>query len=184
MKVFFVTGNAKKVKIAQSALGNFGVEVEQLAMETPEIQSADTEEVAKYSVKYAAEKASKAVVKADFGMSILSLKGFPGPFVKFINKWLTAEQFAKLYLTEKDRKAFFIDALGYCEPGREPVCFTSQTYGRLVDIPQGDDGSMVDSLFIPDGFNKTIAQLNEEETIKLWSNDRYPRLAKFLNDKG
>ncbi len=179
-KVFFVTGNQNKVKIAQSALGNLGIEVEQLAMDTPEIQSADAEEVAKYSVRYAAEKAGKAVVKADFGMCIPALKGFPGPFVKFINKWLTSDQFAGLYKDQADRKAYFIDALAYCKPGDEPVCFTTKTYGVLVDAARGNNGNMVDGLFIPDGMEKTIAELDEQETIKLWSNDRYPRLAEFL----
>jgi len=179
-KVYLVTGNPQKVKIAKAALAPFKIKVGQLELETPEIQSFDVEEVAKYSVKYAAEKTGKAVIKGDFGMHIEALNGFPGPFVKFINKWLTAEKFIRLYQEEANKKAYFIDALGYCEPKKEPVCFVTKTYGNLLTAPQGDNGNMVDSLFIPDGFQKTIASLSEEEMIKLWSNDRYTQLAHYL----
>ncbi len=178
--IFLVTGNAGKVEIAKHALGKFNIDVEQLAIDTPEIQSSDTEEVAKYSVKYAAEKAGKPVIKGDFGMFIEALKGFPGPFVKFINKWLTADKFIKLYKDEDNKKAYFIDALGYCEPGKDPICFTTNTYGELLVSPKGDNGNMVDSLFMPEGFDKTIAELSKEESLKLWSNDRYSRLAEYL----
>lgn len=180
-KIFLVTGNPKKVEVAKYALGKYDIEVEQLAMDTPEIQSDDTIEVAKYSVKFAAEAAGKPVIKGDFGMFIEALNGFPGPFVKFINKWFTAEKFIKLYRDEENKKAYFIDALGYCEPGNDPICFSTNTYGTLLEKPQGDDGNMVNSIFIPDGFTKSIAELTKEESLKLWDNDRYQQLAKFLN---
>lgn len=183
IKIYLVTGNPYKVKVAKAALAPFEIEVQQLDLDTPEIQSFDTEEVAKYSVKYAAEKTGKAVIKGDFGMHIEVLNGFPGPFPKFINKWLTAEQFIRLYRDEPNKRAYFIDALGYCEPGEKPVCFTTKTYGTLVTTPQGDNGNMIDSVFIPDGFDKTIASLSEKESIKLWGNDRYTQLAHYLQKK-
>ena len=178
--VYLVTGNQRKVQITKNSLAKYGYEVEQLKMETPEIQSADTEEVAKYSVKFAAEAANKAVIKNDVGMFIEALNGFPGPFVKFINKWFTAEKLVETYRDEANRKAYFIDALGYCEPGKEPMCFIAKTYGTLIDTPRGDNGVMVDSLFVPDGYNKTIAELTDEESLKLWDNDRYVQLASYL----
>jgi len=180
--ICLVTGNPLKVEVARNSLAKYGIEVEQLVLDTPEIQSDDTEEVAKYSVKYAAEEAGKAVIKGDFGMSIEALNGFPGPFVKFINKWFTADKFVKLYKDEANRKAYFIDALGYCEPGKDPICFVTNTYGTLIDSPRGDNGNMVDSLFIPDGYGKTIAELTQEETLKLWDNNRYAQLAKHLKE--
>lgn len=181
--IFLVTGNLSKVEVAKHALAPFSIEVKQLVMETPEIQSSDTEEVARYSVRYAAEKAGKPVIKGDFGMFIEALNGFPGPFVKFINEWLTARKFVQFYKNEVNKKAYFINALGYCEPEKEPVCFTTHTYGTLITKPQGNNKNMVDSLFIPDGFDKTIAQLSKKESLKLWSNDRYPRLAAYLKNK-
>lgn len=183
MKLYLVTGNPKKVEIAKYALAKYGIDVEQLEMETPEIQSSDTEDVVKYSAKYAAEKTDKTVIKGDFGMAIDILNGFPGPFVKFINKWLSTKQFCSLYKEESNPQAYFIDSLGYCEPGKEPVCFSTKTFGILINKPRGDNGNMVDSLFIPKGYKKTVAELSKKESLKLWSNDRYNQLAVYLNKK-
>ena len=180
--VFLVTGNSKKVQVAKYAMDKYGLDVEQLAMDTPEIQSASIEEVAKYSVKIAAEAANKAVIKGDFGMHIEALNGFPGPFVKFINKWFSTDKFIKLYKEEPNRRAYFIDALGYCEPGKEPVCFVTNSYGTLLDTPRGDNGNMVDSLFVPEGFDKTLAEMTHEESLKFWGNDRYSQLADHLKN--
>lgn len=47
IKVYLVTGNPYKVKVAKAALAPFEIEVQQLDLDTPEIQSFDTEEVAR-----------------------------------------------------------------------------------------------------------------------------------------
>jgi len=179
--LYLVTGNKHKVEVAHHALSQYGYAVQQLPLETPEIQAASVEDVARYSVKYAADKTEKAVLKGDFGMHIEILNGFPGPFLKFINEWLAAELFIRLYEQSNNRRAYFVDALGYCEPGKDPVCFVTKTEGSLLDSPRGNNGNMVDSLFVPDGYQKTIAELSQEETLQLWNNDRFRQLAEYLN---
>jgi len=70
--------------------------------------------------------------------------------------------------------------LAYCEPGEDPVCFVAETHGRLVTEPQGDNGILADSLFIPDGYQKTVAALPREEWLALWNNNRFQQLAEYL----
>jgi XTP/dITP diphosphohydrolase len=181
--IYFVTTNALKFEIAQAALAKLGIVIEQLALDIPEIQSDSVEEVAKYSAKLAAEQTKKTVIKMDVGLSIDALHGFPGPFVKYINQWLTTNQFIRLYKDNPNKKAHFIDALAYCEPGQEPVCFIMNTPGRMIEQASGDDGWMTDSVFIQDGYNKTIAAMTKEESIKAWSIYNYEQLAKYLTDK-
>lgn len=178
--IYLVTKNESKLKVAQNALKVYGITVDQVAIDTLEIQSSSVEEVVKYSVQFAANKVGKPVIKGDVGFSVEALGGFPGPFIKFVNKWITPQQFINLYKNETNKKAYFTDALGYCEPGGEPVCFVTKTYGTLSERPTGDNGNTVDSLFIPDGFATTIASLTEEEYLKLWSNDRYKQLSEYL----
>jgi XTP/dITP diphosphohydrolase len=179
-KVYLVTGNSKKVDIAQSALSKYDIAVEQINVDTPEIQSDSVEEVAKASARYASEKTGKAVLKGDFGMSIAAMNGFPGPFVKYINRWFSPKQFANIFYQEENRKACLIDVLAYCEPGKEPVCFISNSYGHLIDKPRGGNGNMIDSFFIPVGHDKTLAEFSKEESIEYWSNDRYDKFGEFL----
>ncbi len=175
-----VTGNARKVEIAKASMAGYGFEVEQIDIETPEIQSASSEEVVKFSVKYAAEQTSKPVFKVDVGLYINALKGFPGPFIKYINKWLKTGDITSLLSQYDDKSGYFIDALGYCEPGKDPVVFIAKTFGEFIEKASGDNGIMVDSIFIPSGYNKTIASMNMEESIELWNNKRYQELAEYL----
>jgi len=178
--IYLATKNENKVQVAQNSLKKYDIVVKQAVLDTPEIQSSDIEDIVKYSVLYAAGKLGKPVIKGDVGFHIKALNGFPGPFIKFINKWLTKKQFIRLFEKETDKKAYFIDALGYCRPGDKPVCFITNTYGKPTTTPEGDNGNMIDSFFLPDGFNKTIAALSKEDYLKLWDNDRYIQLYKHL----
>lgn len=181
-KIHLVTGNPKKVLVAKEALAKYGIDVDQVDIETPEIQAETTDEIVKYSAKYAAEKSGKAVIKGDFGFYIEALNGFPGPFVKFINKWLTAEELIRLYKDKENKRAHVLNALGFCTPGSEPVVFVTKTEGILLTEASGDNGNPVDALFVPDGFDKTIASMSQEEYIKLWDNDRFERLSQYLKE--
>ena len=62
--VYLITGNKIKVLSAQNSVGNI-LKIEQLDAETPEIQSMDVKEIAKYSAKWAADKFNKPVLKMD-----------------------------------------------------------------------------------------------------------------------
>ena len=77
-KITYVTGNWAKIASAKQALEPLGYEVENIKMETPEIQADDVTEVSKYSAKWAAEKLNKAVLKNDSGLFVNALGGSPG----------------------------------------------------------------------------------------------------------
>ena len=103
--IVFVTGNPYKFEVAQKSFENSDINIVQQEIETPEIQSTDVKEIASYSAKWAAEKLGKPVVLTDAGYYIKTLNGFPGPFIKYINKWLTAEDVLKLRSILKKAKS-------------------------------------------------------------------------------
>ena len=51
----------------------------------------------------------------------------------------------------------------------------------MLERPQGDNGNPIDALFVPDGFNKSIAAMSQNEYIELWANDRFKQLSDYLN---
>ena len=55
-KITYVTSNWAKIASAKQALEPLGYEIDNIKMETPEIQADDVNEVSKYSAKWAAEK--------------------------------------------------------------------------------------------------------------------------------
>lgn len=190
--IFFVTTNAYKYEIAVNILKNLrldnnSIKLKNLNISCPEIQDEKVRNVALYSAKWASEKINQPVITSDSGFFIPALNNFPGPFVKYINKWLTARDIVKLLGNSKNRQAYFIDALAYVDPhGREAV-FQSKTAGRIIEhIPansfkKNNHGWSVDSIFIPDGYEKPLSELNGKERLEVWNKERWIKLKKFLD---
>lgn len=187
MNVYFVTGNAYKFEVAQKAVEGTGIELIQERLDTPEIQSTSVEEVAAYSAKWACEKSGKPVVVTDAGYYIEALKGFPGPYIKYINQWLTSEDLVRLMQGKENRKVISRDCLAYCEPGKEPVTFVCEWVGQIADRPVITDkpgSTSINEIFIPEGYDKVEAEISKEEMIKFWAkNDPWKRLADFIKTK-
>ena len=75
--LIFVTGNMEKLNIAREALKNTGINIINKKIKCPEIQSDDTEEIAKFSAKYASDKLKSNIVKIDSGLFLEEFDGFP-----------------------------------------------------------------------------------------------------------
>ncbi|TSC85351.1 MAG: dITP/XTP pyrophosphatase [Microgenomates group bacterium Gr01-1014_16] len=182
----FVTGNPYKFEVAKKSLAAIGYEVVQEKLETPEIQSTDVSEIASYSAKWAVEKLGKAVVLMDAGYYIEALNGFPGPFIKYINQWLSAQDILNLMKDKTNRKVIVKGALAFCEPGIEPVVFTSEWEGNISQIAVRTDKSDITSInevFIPKGFDKVESEIAREEMVKYWSKSEsyWKELIKYLS---
>ena len=147
MKIYYVTGNDLKVKLAKSIFEKRGVEVIQEDIDTPEIQSLDCKEIAEYSSKYAANLLNKPVLKNDSGFFIESLDGFPGALAKYAEDTIKAEGYIKLLEGKVNRKAYWVEVLSYCEPGKDPVSFTSYSYGRIANEVHEGHGYDYDKIF-------------------------------------
>lgn len=181
----FVTGNSYKFEVAKKALDQAGIEVIQQKLDAPEIQSTDASEIASYSAKWAANKLGKPAVVTDAGYYIEALHGFPGPFIKFINKWLTAQDLIKLMKGKANRKAEIKICMAYCEPGQEPVNFVTKVAGTIALKPgtPTDGGSAMDRVFITEGFEKVDSEIAKEEMVKFWMGKEHywEELAEYLS---
>lgn len=82
-KITYVTGNWAKVKSAKQMIEPYGIEIDNIKMETTEIQADSVEDVAKFSAKEASEKLKCSVLKNDSGLFIEALNGFPGPYTHY-----------------------------------------------------------------------------------------------------
>lgn len=67
------------------ALEPLGYEIDNIKIETPEIQADDVTEVSKFSAKWAAERLNKPVLKNDSGLFVNALNGFPGVYTHFVD---------------------------------------------------------------------------------------------------
>lgn len=182
-KVTYVTGNWAKILSARQILEPLGYEVEQIKMDTPELQDNSIEEVAKHSAKWASDKLKCCVIKNDSGLCVEALNGFPGPYTKYVDETLKEDGILKLLEGMENRKACFVEVLAYCEYGKEPVVFKSITNGTIAKEKSGEYGWSWDFIFIPEGETKTLGCFDDDNRFKYWNMEGYNELVKYLENK-
>ncbi len=101
-KITYVTGNWSKIMSAKQILEPLGIEVENIKMETTEIQADTVEEVAMHSAKEASDKLKCTVLKNDTGLYVEALGGFPGPYTHYVDEKLGEDGILKLLENEKN----------------------------------------------------------------------------------
>lgn len=182
--IVFITGNQNKFQTAQKSLEGAEITLVQEEIETPEIQSTEVEEVASYSAKWVAEKLKQPVVVTDAGYYIEALNGFPGPFGKFINKWLSSADLLNLMQGKSNRTILAKDCLAYCEPGEEPITFLGVATGTVAERPGAKGESAMDEVFVPEGFDKPQSEIPREKMVEYWSKNLqiWQKLAKHLRN--
>lgn len=169
MELYFITGNKEKLLHAQHALQGTYIELVQKNLNVPEIQSVDVDEIASFSAHWAAEKIKKPVVVTDAGYYISALNGFPGPFVKYINNWLKAEDILKIMEGKKDRSIIVRCCLAYCEPMQEPKIFKIQVKGMIANTPAKQSNTTeINRLFIPDGYTEVMGLWSLSKQQNYW----------------
>ena len=178
--ITYVTSNWSKILSAKEVLEPLGFKVEHIKMDTTEIQADKVEEIAMHSAKEASDKLKKSVLKNDTGLFIEALNGFPGPYTHYVDERLGEEKILKLLENETNRRACFIEAYAYCEYNKEPIVFTSITNGTIALEKSGEYGWNWDFIFIPDGYDKTLANYPDEERVKIWNNEAYLKIAEYF----
>jgi XTP/dITP diphosphohydrolase len=107
----------------------------------------------------------------DSGIVVAALEGEPGiRSARFAGENTTDEEnLAKLIAETEDvddRRAAYVCALAYAEPGGEERLFEARCEGRLARIPAGDRGFGYDPIFVADDSprdNQTMASLSQQE---------------------
>jgi non-canonical purine NTP pyrophosphatase (RdgB/HAM1 family) len=184
MKINFVTTNKMKFDIARAYFDKLEGEYElvQYAIDTPEIQDESVEEIARQSALWAAAETGEPCIKMDVGFFVPSLNGFPGPFVKYVNDWLTQDDFLHLLNGKPDRSAYFEDATAIGYPDGSSKVFSLKTYGSIAT--QADPTNTrwpVNLLFIPDGYSTALGSLSDEEQNRFWGDGNWPQLINHLD---
>lgn len=103
-QLLFVTSNELKFIHAQHMLEQFGITLTRQHFDLQELQSESGEEIARHKAEQAYAEFKQPLVVNDDSWSIPGLNGFPGPYMKSINHWLTNEDFLNLTRPLKDRR--------------------------------------------------------------------------------
>jgi XTP/dITP diphosphohydrolase len=181
-RINYLTTNELKFSIARRYFDSIdGYELVQHSFDVPEIQAESCEEIAVAAAIFAAKAIGEPCIKLDVGFYIPSLGGFPGPFVKYINEWLSESDVLAMVSQHKDRSAYFLDvtAIGFPDG-------TSKTFAlkRLGKIAHADGYAASDwptnSLFIPDGNTIPLGSMSVSEQEEFWGAGAWPMVAEYI----
>jgi len=178
--IYFITSNKGKILEAKKKFSNLDIEVIQKNLGYPEIQADSLEEVAKFGVEHIQKQFNQPFILEDAGLFIDALDGFPGVYSAYVYYRIECSGILKLLADIDDnRKATFRSVFGYSEPGKKPKLFIGDTKGTISKKTAGEHGFGYDPIFIPNGENKTFAQMKTEEKNQF--SHRGKSLEKIIN---
>ena len=174
MKIVFATGNSGKMREAKEIFKGFEVlSVKDFPQwKNPEETGRTFLQNAVIKAEAAAEVAGEyAVLSDDSGLVVPALNGAPGLFSsRYSKEGSDAANRAKLLAElagKEDRKAFFVCTAVLIFPDKTVVAAEGRCSGRIIDSCRGQNGFGYDPIFLPDGFEKTMAELSEDEKIAI-----------------
>ena len=158
--IYYATGNTGKFAEVKRYIQEFApqIELKQLDNDFPEIQTMDQRAIALDKAKQAYAKINAPVLIDDSGIYFEKYKNFPGTLTKFIYHGIGYEGLLKL--AENSRATFLLYMLYTEKPGIH-FLFEGKCEGKVVrpESFEARPGLPYDAIFLPDGSEKTYAQL-------------------------
>lgn len=190
MTIIFATSNRGKFATLERYAHQYGVNLERFRQKDLDIiePQADTAtEVARVKAREAYRQLGQPVVVDDSSFHITALGGFPGPYIKYMISTIGAEGILDFMKDHADRSAYFLSTLVYIdETGTEHI-FEDEPYrGTIAPMALEQNSATAWSdlhrLFIPDGTDKFLAQLTDDERAALSAGkqDAYAQFCQWL----
>lgn len=170
-KLVLASRNPHKIEEMKSLLAPLGIEVLS-AQDFPEleevIEDKDTLECnALKKSRYVAGKTGLPALSDDTGLEVDALNGAPGVWsARYAGEDASySDNVNKLLAELKDRDertARFRTVMALSRPGKEDLFFEGSCEGHITEEESGDGGFGYDPVFMPEGYDKTFAELSPE----------------------
>ncbi|MFA6269744.1 MAG: non-canonical purine NTP pyrophosphatase [Candidatus Paceibacterota bacterium] len=158
----FITGNAGKAKYLSDY---FHISIEHQKLDLIEIQSLNLKEIVEDKARRAYEIIKSPVIVEDVSLIFNGMKKLPGPLIKWFFETLGNDGLIKLVDSLDTRDAFAEVEFAICDESGV-YTFSGSMEGVISDFPRGEMGFGWDPIFIPKGYNKTWAEMTDDEKHK------------------
>lgn len=139
-----------------------GIELERVHVPLEEIQTLDTVAVCHLKAIDAFTKIGRPVVVDDTGFGLVALRGFPGALVTWAIDSSGSEILYRMLPKGASNAAIITTAIGFAnEKGVE--VFRGIVDGIVLETPRGHGGFGFDDVFVPNGYNRSLAEMTNEE---------------------
>ena len=188
-KILIATGNAHKVSEFSSILRNLGADVElvspkDLGDDSEPVENGDSyAENSRIKASYYYEKYHMPTIADDSGIEIDFYDGEPGIYsARFLpemnykekNEYITSQMKGS-----RNRGASFHCVVTFIKDGITKQ-YEGILYGKIAECPSGSEGFGYDPIFIPEGHDRTNADLGQE--FKDGHSHRALALKKWVED--
>ncbi len=176
MKLIIASNNKHKIREIKEILGSdfdpiLSLSEAGIFHETVEDGQSFIEN-AKKKAREIADISGLPALADDSGICIDYLDGAPGIYSarysgEHGNDSANNDLVLKKLFGISDRGAHYTCAMVIAYPDGREVCAEGYMYGDIANAPRGEGGFGYDPLFIPKGFDKTLAEVSEEEKNKI-----------------
>lgn len=156
--LYFITGNKNKFSEVKAILPD----VEQMDIDLPEMQETDPHAIIRAKLQEAFNHAQGEFIVEDTSLYLDGLNGLPGPLIKWFLKAIGIEGLANMAEKLGNDRATAKTMIGYAKNSDDIQFFEGVVHGKIVR-PQGETGFGWDPIFLPDGHEKTFANMSSEE---------------------
>ncbi|VBB46068.1 Non-canonical purine NTP pyrophosphatase [uncultured Paludibacter sp.] len=173
-KIVFATNNRHKLEEVKNILGKKIeiISLQDIGCEEEIPETADTlEGNAELKAQYISQKYNIDCFADDTGLEIAALNGKPGVFsARYAGEPSNSANNVRKVLYEmqgkENREAQFRTVICLVENGKSHF-FEGKITGKIAQKPTGGNGFGYDPVFIPDGYNKSFAELTTEDKNRI-----------------
>jgi len=178
MKIVIASRNRKKIEELKRILQ--GLEITILSVnDFPELEEVEEngltfDENALKKARYVCQQTGLPALSDDSGLEVEALEGRPGVrSARYAGNEASDEDNIKKLLEElagvpsEKRNARFVCCIALVFPDGKEYIFWGYVRGKISEIPRGTQGFGYDPVFIPEGFQKTFAEMDPHEKDKM-----------------
>ena len=158
-QITLVTGNPNKLDELRVVFPQH-VSLTYKKLDIVEIQG-EPREIVTDKLQRAYDAVRGPVIVEDVSAELGCHGGLPGPYIKYYEKQLGSEALWRLSNNEPDKKAIIRCTIGFYD-GKTMHIDEGVVHGSVV-APRGQNGFGFDFVFVPDGYNTTIAEMTPDE---------------------
>lgn len=173
----FVTSNGNKFQEVKELMEAHSIDIQWHELRYEEVQADTTEEISRDSCAKLALKLEGKFFLEDTGLYIDPLNGFPGPYSAYVQKTIGNKGILRL-LHNNGRDAAFLTVVSYWN-GKEVIQFSGELKGKISYTERGQNGFGYDPIFIPAGYEKSLAEMTITEKNIL--SHRSIAVSKFID---
>jgi len=184
------TGNKHKLEEYAQLLADQNIQLKSLNdypnYPEPEENGSSFKENAEIKALAACKYCDVPAFADDSGLEVEALDGRPGIHSSRYAA-TDAERIAKLLKElegKENRRARFVCVIAIAANGEVIETFEGEVTGTILEAPRGENGFGYDPVFQPDGFDKSFAELTQEEKNRISHRaNAYAKALEFVEDE-